>query len=313
MKNDKVKCSIIVPIYNAEHTLSRCINSLISQDYENIEIILVNDGSTDCSLNICEEFAFKDNRIVLISKPNAGSSAARNTGLDAATGDYIFFADSDDWVESSFCSNVVKIFNEYSVDVVIFGFKEIVGNKIKEKHSKTSGLIDKEEVLKGTLIDGYINSLVWNKAFKADIYDGTRFPLGNSFDDVGTAYKLIGKSNSFYISSASTYNYEIRNGSLSSKWWHSDKKLDDYFDVRLAQLEYFKSNYPSLEGEAFATTGFAAVMGIVFYSGDNKRFAQFLSDEKINLIQSAFPYMLLFRLFYKFPSFAKRLLKTLFR
>ena len=118
-------CSIIVPIYNVEALLPRCIDSLIGQQYQNIEIILVNDGSTDSSEAICREYLNRDSRIKLINKENGGLSSARNTGLKLCKGEYIFFVDSDDYVTSDFCSVGVDGFLNHNADVVIFGFNNI--------------------------------------------------------------------------------------------------------------------------------------------------------------------------------------------
>lgn len=104
--------SIIVPVYNAEHTLKKCVQSLINQTYQNIEIILVNDGSTDASLRICREFAESDNRITVIDMPNGGVSSARNAGLDAAKGDFVMFCDSDDIVHPQWCEKLLAKFTE---------------------------------------------------------------------------------------------------------------------------------------------------------------------------------------------------------
>ena len=110
------KVSIIVPIYNAEKWLEKCINSIIKQLYHNIEILLVNDGSTDKSLEICQKFAKKDNRIIIIDKPNEGVSKSRNIGIEKATGEYIKFVDSDDWLEENTCEELVELIEKEKTD-----------------------------------------------------------------------------------------------------------------------------------------------------------------------------------------------------
>ena len=108
----KYKISVIVPIYNAEKTIKRCICSLVHQSYDNLEIILVNDGSQDCSLSICQNFAEKDSRIIVIDKENGGVSSARNTGIDKASGDFLMFCDSDDWVKTGYCYDMLRCYSE---------------------------------------------------------------------------------------------------------------------------------------------------------------------------------------------------------
>lgn len=307
-------CSIIVPIYNVEALLPRCIDSLIGQQYQNIEIILVNDGSTDSSEAVCREYLNRDARIKLINKENGGLSSARNAGLKLSKGEYIFFVDSDDYVTSDFCSVGVDGFLNHNADVVIFGFNNIFvdTNKVIEKHCKKSRVISKEEALKGTLIDGYINSLAWNKAYKRELFDNIKYPEGMVFEDVGTTYKIFDKANTIYISSNITYNYELRNGSISNKWWCNDKKINDFFILRSEQLQFIKEKYPSLIKQAYTTTGFVALMAHVFLKEKNELIDNWLDSEKKMLIHSAFPYSILFRFFYFAPKLSKKIIKRIF-
>lgn len=307
-------CSIIVPIYNVEALLPRCINSLISQQYQNIEIILVNDGSTDSSEAVCREYLNRESRIKLINKENGGLSSARNAGLKLSKGEYIFFVDSDDYVTSNFCSVGVDGFLNHSADVVIFGFNNIFvdTNKVIKKHCRKSRVISKEEALKGTLIDGYINSLAWNKAYKRELFDNIKYPEGMVFEDVGTTYKIFDKANTIYISSNITYNYELRNGSISNKWWSNDKKINDFFTLRSEQLQFINNNYPSLIKLSYATTGFVAIMAHVFLKEKNELIDNWFDSEMKMLIHSAFPYSILFRFFYFSPKLSKKIIKRIF-
>lgn len=307
-------CSIIVPIYNVEALLPRCINSLISQQYQNIEIILVNDGSTDSSEAVCREFLNRDSRIKLLNKNNEGVSSARNSGIALSKGEYIFFVDSDDYVNSDFCSVGVDGFLNHNADIVIFGFNNIFSdkNKILKKHCRKSRVISKEEALKGTIIDGYINSLPWNKAYKRTLFSNIKYPEGMIFEDVGTTYKIFDKANTIYITSNITYNYEIRNGSLSNKWWCNDKKINDFFAIRCEQLQFINNNYPSLIKLSYATTGFVAIMALIYLKEKNELIDNWLYSEKKMLIHSAFPYSILFRFFYFAPKLSKNIIKRIF-
>ena len=114
---EKEKVSIIIPVYNSESTLKRCIESVINQTYKNIEILIINDGSKDKSLNIMNEYKNKDERIIVINQKNKGLSGARNTGINNATGDYITFIDSDDYIKPNLVKDTIKIFEEYECDV----------------------------------------------------------------------------------------------------------------------------------------------------------------------------------------------------
>ena len=119
MKEDLV--SVIVPVYNMEKYLEKCLKSIIDQTYKKIEIIIVNDGSTDSSIEICNKFKENDNRIKIITKKNAGLGMARNTGLENANGEYVYFIDSDDYIEETLIEDNIKLIKEYKLDIVTFG------------------------------------------------------------------------------------------------------------------------------------------------------------------------------------------------
>lgn len=313
---DKPLCSVIVPIYNNEAELPRCIESILNQDYKNFELILIDDGSTDNSASVCEQYANKNSNIVFVSKPNGGAATARNLGISIADGEYIFFADSDDYVASNFCSVAVDAFEKENVDIVIFGFEYIYLDKNRkvEKHQiKKSSLIDKTTAIRGTLIDGDINSMSCNKAFKKDIFKDLRYPEGIVFEDVGIIYRFMDKADKIYMDRNITYFYEIRSGSVSNKWWHIDRKINNFFNVRKEQLYFIKEKYSQLIKDSYATTGFIAIMADTFLKEENKEVTEFLRSEKVNLIHSSFPYSILFRLWYCFPSFSKKVLKIIFK
>ena len=130
------KISIIVPIYNTEKYLKRCLDSLIKQEYENIEIILINDGSTDGSLQICEEYKNKDNRIVLIDKIHTGVSHTRNIGLENVSGDYIGFVDSDDYIDKDMFKNLMIGIEKYNADICMCDLEETISEEIENYHEK---------------------------------------------------------------------------------------------------------------------------------------------------------------------------------
>lgn len=312
---DKPLCSIIVPIFNVQALLPRCIESLINQEYENIEIILVNDGSTDNCETICRKYEKKDSRIKVITKLNGGLSSARNAGIDIAKGDILFFVDSDDYVTADFCSTAVQEYISKKADIVVFGFNTIFVDqgKTKKRHANASSFLTKKEAFMGILIDGYINNLAWNKAYKRELFDTVRYPNGKVFEDVFTTYKLINKADRIYITDKITYNYELRGGSISNKWWNSDKKINDFFYGRFEQLQFFKNNDHSLLKYSYATTGFVAIMADTFLKEKNKDVIEFLISEKVYLIHSAFPYSILFRLWYWLPAFSKKVLKMIFK
>ena len=161
---DEGKISVVVPVYNVEDYLDRCVKSIISQTYENLEVILVDDGSADGSPVMCDSWAQKDPRIKVIHKPNGGVSSARNAALDAATGDFIGFVDSDDWIENDFYELLMKSLAENGSDIAFCGYYvvERSGEKKGYKNLLDSSICDRNRYLYivGSGGDG---GFIWNK------------------------------------------------------------------------------------------------------------------------------------------------------
>lgn len=225
-----VIASVIVPVYNSEETIGRCIDSLLDQTLRNIEIIVVDDGSTDNTSLVC--YSYEDERLRFITQENGGVSKARNKGLDVARGKYILFCDSDDWVEKNFVESLCNEFKDLNVDLVVCGIclNDIQSGNVSAKSSKSfekkvfdsSGFIELRE--KDLL------AYPVNKAFKKDLID--KFSL--SFDvnlseceDLVFNLNYISKmENKMVVIPDILYHYEFRENSLSSKY-HNDR----FFDV----------------------------------------------------------------------------------
>ncbi|HEY8421026.1 MAG TPA: glycosyltransferase family 2 protein [Thermoclostridium sp.] len=164
--------SIIVPVYNSEKTLVRCINSILKQQYQNTEIILVNDGSTDNSLTICREYAKMDSRIIVIDKQNTGVSDTRNTGMSYASGQYFQFVDSDDWISENATKDLVDRMQESNCDLVIAGFYRVINGRKSEKSNITANkVMDKKEFISHMMKApaNFYYGVMWNKLYRADI------------------------------------------------------------------------------------------------------------------------------------------------
>lgn len=172
MRKDKV--SIIIPVYNAARHLEKCLNSVLNQTYDNIEVVIVNDGSTDNSKEICELFAEKNKQIKLINQENSGPSVARNSGIKSSTGKYIQFVDSDDTIEKDMTQKYVDSIND-EVELVICGYRSILietGNKkIAEKIPKHCGIIHINDFLNifGVYYENWLINSLWNKFYTADV------------------------------------------------------------------------------------------------------------------------------------------------
>ena len=177
--------SIIVPVYNVEKYLSKCIDSILAQTYKNLEIILVDDGSKDNSGTICDEYSKKDKRIKIIHKPNGGISDVRNHGLKIATGDYIGFVDSDDYIAEDMFETLVSLLEKNDADISIVSFYEYYNGKlIGVRENENVEIMNKVEAIKELLIDRKIQSYTWNKLFKKELFDGLQFPVGKNFEDI---------------------------------------------------------------------------------------------------------------------------------
>lgn len=202
--------SIVVPIYNAENYIERCINSIINQNYKNIEIILVNDGSTDNSLKICETFALNDKRIIIISQKNMGVSTARNIGINVAKGEYISFVDSDDTIEDNYIQELVDNSNSGKADVVICGYNDIYTNnkKIENKlcdNIKLSGKIRNDYII----LKKYIKYPVL-KIYRLEIINkyNIRFPeIFSDAEDQVFNFKIFSVIKNYKLVNKCLYNY----------------------------------------------------------------------------------------------------------
>ena len=237
----KTKISIIVPIYNSENDLGQCIESIANQTYKNIEIILVNDGSTDGSLEICEKWERKDSRIVVIDKPNSGLASARNAGLEESTGDLIGFVDHDDYIEPEMYEEMYNDMVDHNADIVMCSSYGVdsKGNKTKAYSSYNSFEIETKELVKRMLhYEKIFCSSVWSKLYKRSIIGGTRFVdeivLGEDYYFNGRVYSKI---NRFYYDSRAFYNYRIVDGSMSRN------KVNKYFFDKYKVVEKLEEYY----------------------------------------------------------------------
>ena len=242
--------SIIVPIYNVEQYLQRCVDSLINQTYRNLEIILVDDGSPDRCGEICDDYAKGDSRIKVIHKSNGGLSDARNKGLDMASGDYVMFVDSDDWIDSQTCENSIRNAIGNNADIVVFGMYLFYdnGRLVKRNKGIISSTPSHEECMRSLIYKipeaGIFNN-VCNKMFHRRLFTGITFPVGLYAEDQGTIYKLIHKADKVYVCDKHFYYYYQRNGSISHVEF-SPKLVGDRFDLNLERLNFLKDYYPSV-------------------------------------------------------------------
>ncbi|WP_321826999.1 glycosyltransferase [Maribacter dokdonensis] len=210
--------SIIVPIYNVESYLPKCLNSIISQSYTKLEIILVNDGSTDGCLTICNNYKEKDARIIVIDKENGGLSDARNKGIDFANGEYLSFVDSDDYIHPKMIETMAQMTISEEADIVICGHYKVYDSETTEaiRGDGSIYVYKKEEALKKILEDVDINSFAWDKIYKKELFLNLRYPVGRIFEDTAFTYKVFEKAKKIVQLNNPFYYYLMRENSLSN-------------------------------------------------------------------------------------------------
>lgn len=227
--------SIIVPVYNVEKYVRKCLDSVVGQTYEDLEILIVDDGSIDGSGAICDEYATLDERIKVFHTGNRGLSAARNLGLDNAHGEWIGFVDSDDWIEPDMYEFLLKRAKETGVDIVECGVSRDYPRKSIKCRANNSILSGKDAEI--ALIKDYIRTSVWNKIYRNFLFDNIRFPEGRDFEDILTTHKILSNRTITGVEGLS-YHYTQRNSSISQN--HDIKNLIDYWTAHKQRFEDLK-------------------------------------------------------------------------
>lgn len=211
--------SIIVPVYNTEKYLNKCVDSILSQTYTNLEIILVNDGSSDNSPKICDDYANKDSRVKVVHKENGGLSDARNAGLDVASGDYITFIDSDDYIESESIELLLNALKENKVQISLM-HANIVNSDYSIRNTQTDNskkvkVVTALEYCKG-VCEKYLSESVCDKLFDKNLFNGRRFEKGRLNEDFYLLSQLLVEGVSIANLEYAGYNYYHREGSITS-------------------------------------------------------------------------------------------------
>lgn len=248
--------SVIVAVYNIEQYIPLCIESIINQSYENLNIIIVDDGSTDSSGEICDNYALKDKRIKVIHQSNKGLVNARKTGLLNAKGDYISYIDGDDWLEKDFYENMVNLVKEYNPDVVASGFIKSIGNIcIKYRNLLSDGVYTsaniRERIIPSLMDVDYpsIYSYCWNKIFKRELLLYCQQDVDDSItlgEDAAFVYPAIALSNVMVISSYCGYYYRQRANSMlkdAASFNNYDSALNNLYEFFYNRKETYLLKY----------------------------------------------------------------------
>lgn len=243
---EEPKISIIVPIYNVEKYLNRCISSLVQQTYNNLEIILVDDGSPDNSAEICEEWKKKDSRIIVFHKKNGGLSDARNYGIECSHGDYIAFVDSDDYVDLNMYQTMLASMLKNECKLACCGrYYKTKNQEIQSRCLNNETVFTDSEAIHQLLTNGCIEEAVWDKLYSASLWKDLRFPKGEINEDIVVIPEILRRSERIVHVGLPLYYY-CYNGSSITKSGYSKKK-DVMIDHLQALEKYIHKYYPSDE------------------------------------------------------------------
>ena len=237
--------SIVVPIYNAEQYLRRCVDSILNQEYTDFELLLVNDGSTDACGDICEEYGDQDPRVIVIQKENTGVSDSRNRALDRARGKYLQFLDSDDWITPDATRLFVRAAEEYGCDMVISDFYRVVGERLSTKGDiEEEGVLTREEFAAHMMENpaDFYYGVLWNKLYRRDIVEEHNLRMDtdiNWCEDFMFNLEYIRYAKVFYALHAPIYYYVKRKGSLASQGINISKTVK----MKLNVFEYYNNFY----------------------------------------------------------------------
>jgi glycosyltransferase involved in cell wall biosynthesis len=242
--------SVVVPVYNVAIYLERCVNSLIAQTYKPLEIILIDDGATDNSGEICDSFEKKYPDIIkVIHQENRGLSGARNTGLAYAHGKYITFVDSDDWLASDMVETMYNNLKNTGAQISGIGLYQSYedGRLIRNSSRKEISVMSKKEALGKFLFNDNLTVCVWGKLYLTSLWDNVKCPEGKLFEDQYTTYKLIDQADIIVFDPTPKYYYFKRQGSIGHSAF-TDKTYELYWGVQ-EQYEYITKKYPELFSE----------------------------------------------------------------
>lgn len=242
----KQKLSVIIPVYNIESYIGRCIKSVQEQEYENIDIILIDDGSKDDSGIICDEYANHDKRIKVIHKENEGLSAARNSGIVAADGEYVVFIDGDDFIEKGMFQELMLACNNDGVDVSLCHHQDDYANvTLTTTKEMEAFYCTGREALAFMLQGGKIPGTACAKIIKKTIIDGLLFPVGKTYEDAFFNTDLFLKAKTVYCTTKPYYHYWHRAGSITTKKFsESNFDIIDAYEMNLKKI---RINAPELE------------------------------------------------------------------
>ena len=267
--------SVIVPIYNVEKYLARCVDSIVNQTYKNLEIILVDDGSPDRCPQMCDDYAKKDSRIKVVHKKNGGLSDARNAGMAVATGEYISFIDSDDYVSDDFFECLLDVMNKENSDIAecsVVKFYE--DNRFDEFSDDLSvKTYDTQDAMSALIAENPFHQHVWNKLYKTELVKDIPYAVGKLNEDEFWTYQVFGRANKVSKLNKTMYYYFQRNSSIMGVGYNI-RRLDA-LEGKANRQKYIENNFPDLSTQAkidlYGSCMFAYQSVLKFMSGPGKK------------------------------------------
>ena len=240
MMKENIRISVIVPVYNLQDDLERCVVSIMAQTYSDLEIILVDDGSTDGSRDVIQKLADMDGRIVPVYKENGGVTSARLAGLRKATGEYIGFVDGDDEIEPDMYERLLHAYMNSDVDVVQCGYYfHLLDGRVLENTVKENTRLSAQVALEQLFQDKIVKNYLWNKLYRKSLFDGIQFPVGRTFEDIIILPMVIRKAGSVLIIKDIGYHYMEQQGSIVTRAFRLNQ-WDDYLYALNKKYEYAK-------------------------------------------------------------------------
>lgn len=241
--------SVIVPVYNVAAYLPQCLDSILNQDYEKLEVILIDDGSKDESGAICDQYAELDSRVHVIHQKNAGAAAAKNAGLRVAAGEYLSFVDSDDFLDPNVYGYMVRLLKETGADAAEFSFRNIYKNRT-EDHPFQSGrsIVDGKEYLVRYTKD-WTCALLWNKLYKRSLFQGIFFEEGHKIDDEYFTYQGMMNARTVVSDDRIIYNYRRRASSVMLSQESAQQRILDRLDALDKRRKAVVGRFPELRKE----------------------------------------------------------------
>lgn len=279
--------TVVINVYNGEKFITKCLESVINQTYKNLEILIINDGSTDNTLEICK--SYKDERIRIINQKNIGLSLSRNVGIENSKGNYLYFVDVDDYIENDTIEYLYNLIKKYNVSISTCKPIDIYDYNVKiEKQNEKVYLISNKDMLKKILLSQDRAGTFWNKLYKKELFNSIRFE-NRIINDTAIIYKLILSVDSIACGNQIKYYYLRHSKSITGK--NKGERSIDLYKVAIERYEYIKNIFPNfIENE----TGLILIIMLV-YLNDDVKVQEFLKKQKAKkLSRKIFSFKIIF-------------------